>query len=399
MANLRYRNARNAADLLGQVFTPYPIASLLADSIPANCQPVRCILDLGAGKGVLAAAILERHKRAKAVLIEIDGEYALALDKLMPERAIVIHADVLGRSWENIESPDVIVSNPPYGTIAASMDVTDMLKLSGLKIEIHGSWVRSDVAFFARAWDNAKRGCNLGLIVASPMIRDNAYQNLRKQIVREISDLCVTQLHEATFQNAEVRAFLITGKRAVSRRRNVLLRKALADGSIIDEMAIDYHTAVKSLDIDYHRALERLGISASHNFDTLGSIGAVISRGSRSLRDYERLGMVAFHTTNFSDFEDEVNLFGASDRFKVARPGDILIPRVGTRCLARQTRVRYGSGLFTDCVYRLTIKHSARTRVWKTLTSPFGTEWRIANAGGSCAKHLTVQTLLGMPVF
>ena len=398
MGNLRYRNARDVADWLGQVFTPQPIASLLAESIPANCLPIRRVLDLGAGKGALTAALLARHKHAKATLVEIDSSYVSILRTLAPKRATVTHADVLDQGWACAQGPDVVVSNPPYGTIAITREAKDMLDLSGLRIPISGNWVRGDAAFVARAWRIAALGSGLGLIVASPIVRDRAYMPLRERLIGELRGLCVTQLHEGTFRNAEVRAFLITGQRAANRCRNVHLRKAMTNGNITDEMTVSYRAAVVSLDIDYHRSLEHLGLTATDRTETLGSVGTVIVRGSRSQRDYERLGLSAFHTTDFSEAADEVILSGASDGFHAAKPGDILIPRVGSRCLVKQTRVRDGSGLFTDCVYRLVVGLRARPRVWKTLSSSFGADWRLANAGGSCAKHLTIQTLLTMPL-
>lgn len=398
MANLRYRNARDTADQLGQVFTPYPIASLLAESIPPDCFPIRRILDLGAGKGALTEALLERHKCARATLIEIDSHYVKILQQLVPGRVTVTQADVLSHGWVCEEHPDIVVSNPPYGAIATTRELNELLHLSGLCVPISGGWVRGDAAFVARAWLVARQGSGVGFIVASPIVRSQAYLPLRQSLISELRELCVTKLPETTFRNTEVRAFLITGQRAANRRRNVLLRKAIADGSIIDEMPVNFSAAAGNLDIDYHRSLEHVGLRGNTGLDTLGSLGIIIGRGSRSQRDYKRLGLSAFHTSDFSESVDEIILSGASDRFHSAKPGDILIPRVGSRCLARQARVRDGAGLFTDCVYRLTVGPLARERVWKTLCSTFGAEWRTANAGGSCAKHLTIPTLLSMPV-
>ena len=121
-------------------------------------------------------------------------------------------------------------------------------------------------------------------------------------------------------------------------------------------------------------------------------------RGSRSCKDFERLGLRAFHTTDFDTSRPGVHLRGASRGYQTARSGHILIPRVGSRCLVGQTRVESGEGMFTESVYRLTVTSKDHRRVWRTLASSFGAEWRLANASGSCAKHLTVQTLATMPL-
>ena len=400
MANLRYRHARNTADRLGQVFTPQPIAELLAESIPVDACEVRRVLDLGAGKGALSKAVLERNSLATATLVEIDRANIRALEATFPDRTTIIRADVLKRVWKAPTHVDLIVSNPPYGTIPSSPELEEILAMSGLAIPAGGGeWVRGDVAFVARAWGLAEHGTGMGLIVAAPMIRDPAYRLLRQRLVGELRGLCVTQLNECTFQNAQVRAFMISGQRTAHRRRNVLLRKAKADGTIIDEIEISYSAATTSLDIDYHQAVQRIDVCADTISDTLASIGASITRGSRSQREFERLGLSAFHTTDFPGATEEIVLQGSAHKtFHSARQGDILIPRVGSRCLVRQARVSGGTGLFTDCIYRLSVDKCYRARVWKTLSSSFGAEWRIVNAGGSCAKHLPIQTLWNMPL-
>lgn len=398
MGTLRYRKARDRADQLGQVFTPTPIAALLAESIPVPAEGVRYILDLGAGEGALSRAALAAHPRAHALLVELDRRVGNVLRSTLPARATVACADALGAKWDALRTPSWILSNPPYGHAALTPAIRRMIDHSGLTIPVNGDWVRGDAAFVARAWGLAQIGTGVGLIVASPIIRDPSFELLRQRLVAQMSGLCVTQLDEATFANAEVRAYLFSGMRAMSRRRRVILRKADAAGAIVDEMDVSFPAAVRSLDIDFHRTLQRFGMQADQAVDTLGSTGTSIVRGSRSCKDFERLGLRAFHTTDFDTSRPGVHLRGASRGYQTARSGHILIPRVGSRCLIGQTRVESGEGMFTESVYRLTLTPRNQRRVWKTLASSFGAEWRLANASGSCAKHLTVQTLATMPL-
>jgi predicted RNA methylase len=398
MTILRYRKARDTSDRLGQIFTPQPIAKLLVASLPVTHNSIRHVIDLGAGNGALALAVIESHKDATALLVEIDPQYVKSLLNSMPSHISVIEANALDSSWKLNSTPDLIVSNPPYGAISLTSELKKTLIESGLDVPFNGKWARGDAAFTARAWSISKQGVNLGLIVASPMIRDSAYRPLREKLVSQLKELCVTKLDEYTFPNVEVRAFLLTGQRAINRRRKVLLRKSSIDGTIIDEMEVSWNKAVVNLDIDYHRTLERLGLTGKSAIETLGSIGVSIARGSRSQKEFERLGLPAFHTTDFSEHESDIVLNGAYHGYKIARPGDILIPRVGSRCLIKQARVREGEGLFTDCIFRLSVPRRAHTNVWKTISSAFGAEWRLANASGNCAKHLTIQALLGMPL-
>ena len=202
-----------------------------------------------------------------------------------------------------------------------------------------------------------------------------------------------------TFKNAEVSAYLVTGERSVRRRRKVILRKASSDGDVLEEIEVSQEDAITSLDIEHHLLLRRFGLKSGSFSETLGTVGTEINRGSRSLQEFKQLGLTAFHTTNFPIKEADIVLTGQKHNiYHVAKAGDILIPRVGSRCLDRQVRVQRGAGLFTDCVYRISASKRTQDLVWKTLNSEFGTEWRLAHADGSCAKHLPISILLGMPI-
>lgn len=396
--NLRYRHSKDQADSLGQVFTPKCIANLLLDTIPIKDSSVTNILDLGAGEGALTLAALRRFPRAKALLIEVDKEHANTLTLTMPKNANIINKDVLDVHSTTFNNYDVVVSNPPYGMLTITDSIKSMLSQSNLHLPVDGSWVRGDAVFAIRAWMSSSLGTGLGLIISSPIIRSRAFRQLREVLIKELSGLCVTQLDINSFPGAEVQAFLITGVKAGNRKRKVLLRKASIDGVILGELEISSDNAAERLDYDYYHLMKNLGSPKSISKDTLSSIGISISRGSRSNNDFKKLGLNAFHTTDFKRFTGDLLLSDNILKFNTAKQGDILIPRVGSRCLVNQARVKSGKGFFTDCVYRLRAKPQDTDRVWKTISSSFGEEWRLANASGNCAKHLTVGIILEMPL-
>lgn len=398
MSNLRYRYARDKADRLGQVFTPDSIANLLIGSIPAPACGIKQIIDLGAGQGALTTAALKRFHGSSALLVEIDPFYADILNSTMPKNVNVVEGDALGVGWDTGIQADIVISNPPYGMLPMSESIASLLLQANINIPTSHGWVRGDAAFVARAWTCSARGAGIGLIVTSSLVRDPAFRKLRATLVNQLQGLCITQLDTRIFNGAEVQAFLITGLRSLSRKRKVLLRKASVGGVIVDELQIGWDAAINRLDFDYYKAMEKIGVSSSISTDTLASVGTTVVRGSRSRKDFQRLGLNAFHTTDFKEFSGELLLNEYHSKFTTARSGDVLIPRVGSRCLQHQAKIVRGEGFFTDCVYRLSAKPPEMDRVWRTLSSSFGTEWRLANASGNCAKHLTVQTLLGMPL-
>lgn len=397
--SLRYRRASDRSDELGQIFTPEPIAKLLVSELPSTCKN---LLDLGAGKGALSRAATDKLSLERLVLIERDPHYAICLKKHFKQNANVLHSNALDGEWESLwkeENKNIgVISNPPYGMLALNEEQLSRLASSKLLPPAHGNWVRGDAAFLARAWDLTKKGASFAFIVTAPIVTSHEYRQLRKVLVTELQNLTITQLEERTFPGAEVRAFLVNGTRGHSRRRNVLIRKADISGNIVDEMTIDHLAALVRLDIEFYRACERLGLPNKPTMKTLADVGTHIVRGSRSRNEFEKQGVGAFHTTDFARKGEQIELSEAADNYRCATKGDILIPRVGSRCLTRHAMVVQGEGPYTDCVFRLRSSESVRERIWKTISSDFGCEWREAHASGNCARHLTQATLLAMPL-
>lgn len=397
--SLRYRQANDRPDGLGQVFTPDAIAKLLVGELPSSCNR---ILDLGAGKGALCQAANNRMDLHQIVMIEYDQECVQWLKKKKNEATQVVRADALDSTWEDAWDRAAenagIVSNPPYGMLKLSEAQQIKIRSSVLAPPTHGKWVRGDAAFLARAWELANSGVAFAFIVTAPIVSSREYSHLRQKLVSELRNLTITQLDERTFPCTEVRAFLVNGVRGVSRRRNVLLRRADITGQIVDELSIGHGDALNRLDIEYYRACERLGLANSSISQTLADVGTNIVRGSLSRTEFKKRGIGAFHTTDFARNGEHIELSYAAADFHCASTGDILIPRVGSRCLIRHARVVLGEGPFTDCVFRIRSPAKAQDRIWKTIASSFGCEWREAHASGNCARHLTQATLLSMPL-
>jgi hypothetical protein len=338
----------------------------------------------------------------QVMMIECDQKCVQWLKKNTGENNNVVLASALDSSWEaewgHATANTGIVSNPPYGMLALTEAQRLKIKSSVLAPPTHGKWVRGDAAFLARAWELANSGVALAFIVTAPIASGREYSHLREKLVKGLRNLTITQLDERTFPGAEVRAFLVNGVRGMNRPRKVLLRKADITGQIVDEISISHGDALKRLDIEFYRACERLGLANNSTLTTLGDVGTSIVRGSLSRNEFEKRGVGAFHTTDFARNGENVELSYAASSFHSASAGDILIPRVGSRCLTRHARVILGEGPFTDCVYRLRSSSIAQDRIWKTIASSFGCEWREAHASGNCARHLTQATLLSMPL-
>jgi len=103
---------------LGQYFTPFEIATFMADWILGNHKSNLHILDPAAGLGIFTRAIIYRNNEQKKThfnLWEIDGNLAAKLGDLSHDLNAdvnVINDDFLSMGWD--ATYDAIIANPPY---------------------------------------------------------------------------------------------------------------------------------------------------------------------------------------------------------------------------------------------------------------------------------------------
>ena len=170
--------------------------------------------------------------------------------------------------------------------------------------------------------------------------------------------------------------------------------------AITEARQISNYDAIYRLDLNYHKFLEfDLALRKGSKIVTLKELGAEIVRGSRSKKEFINLGLMHFHTSDFPSTGVEIAFdYQPNTDFQLAREGDILLPRVGTRCLGRQALVTNGCRPYTEAVFRLRIASKYHKKVFGWINSDVGTLWRQTLAKGSCAKHLTVSSLLNMPI-
>jgi adenine-specific DNA-methyltransferase len=109
--DIKYRRA------LGQFFTPFEIASFMADWVLDNKKDNLSILDPASGLGIFERAINTKNKgkKIKFDAWEIDKNLSEKLKKIYSKLEInadVISEDFLNGSWE--KKYDGIIANPPY---------------------------------------------------------------------------------------------------------------------------------------------------------------------------------------------------------------------------------------------------------------------------------------------
>ncbi|MBR9907536.1 MAG: SAM-dependent DNA methyltransferase [Gammaproteobacteria bacterium] len=392
----------NKQKKFGQYFTPQRIALALVDQLN---NPITKVIEFGAGDGALARAVYERFPNSNYIGIEVDNELYTSLSTTLESKQKLIKANAFHEhiltKYSELSAADTIIGNPPFITTIVTNEIKDTI------LDVFPSFdcanmesIAAEMYFLCASIRRLKQGGQGSFILPISFLISPKYSGFRHDLISNFSSIIVTQLPVKTFSNAEVACCILSFCRSRERRQKIELAIADLNGSIIDKIEIHKRHAVKRMDYSYFKFLKDLNSVNSTPVGTIRSLNVEVNRGSASKRKLIDSNLEYFHTTSFPENSRAISLgFNEVSSFRHARTGDILIPRVGTRCLDRQVLVAEGQKAFTDCIFKISAEEKDLDIILRSLSSKSGKAWRINNAQGKCAKFLSKSSLLDMPLF
>lgn len=292
---------------------------------------------------------------------------------------------------------DTIVSNPPFTYIENAPAIRELLKGDGFGNGGRAKNQRLDLVFLSHAKHLLNRGGEMAFILptsAFAMIKSVAHLEI---MVGQFGLKEIITLPPNLFQDAEVETAILVfrprGRASASKQFSLYNAKS--------ESEIDFFGRFSSASVVQEMgAATRNNVSSISKANTIAGIGGTIARGRHSSNALLRGGVSHFHTTSFQDYPTSQITFkrysqrGVNTLDTPAQEGDILIARVGTRCLGRAAIVVSGSQHISDCVYRISTPATKRRKIWEFISSEAGRSWQLSLARGTCAKFITQQDLL-----
>jgi len=381
--------------------TPPPLARRLVGLLSGQEDTW---LELGSGNGRIAQACLDLCSPSSFVGVELDKR--LLRGSPSDARATFFQGDALspaglaGLLGEQLFSRTT--GNPPYGMQALGRDAQSRIAELCPGIPQIVDWVQLDLYFILESLARLKRPGEAAFIVGAPIAEDIRFKAFRHALILAASEVeCYELPVDAFYKKAEVQSFLLVARFGATRLKSVRLGKMFGEAfDVVAARWISPEQAIQRLDFAFHefQALSA-ALHSKLGCRTLEELGATVVRGSRTRAQFDELGIESFHTSDFPREGTEVRFAPSLDHgFQSAAASDFLLPRVGTRCMDRQALVVKGQRHYTEAVYRLRVpaRHHAQVADW--VLSEAGTSWRQAAAKGSCAKHITVASLMEMPV-
>ena len=387
-------------ETIGQYFTAQPVSDMMVSMFQQD-TPNR-VIDLGVGHGSLLYAAYNRYNKADFYAADIDKKVISKISERLPF-VNVLHIDGLSKGLSKqmklkIGSVDIAVCNPPYYRLDKTTELKDLFNKVGLKNSTKLIKFTSDIVFLAQNLQMLKKGGELGIILPDSVFTGHEFVGLREDLLTNHNIVRIIQLPDKIFKKTEARTHILLMEKCGPIQKRIPIYQSDFSGNIGEAVNISADDLLYRMDHSYY-AWKELN-KYSDDIMTLGDLNVEIKRGHKTKKYLQRKSIPFFHTTSFpSDIKTKINLTNSPVFDDVyTEPGDILIARVGKRCIGKVAMVNSGNQVISDCVYRVRAPKKHRSRIFRELISDKGQQWLRVIAHGVCAQVISKRDLLHFPL-
>lgn len=345
-------------------------------------------LDLGFGAGGLLYAARRRWSNINLVGVDLDEQNVQVAKNSIIE-AINLNVfsfdlpEIIEKHFGNI---DILVSNPPFFSKNLDPECLKILKDSGLInfISPKNKTVPAELIFLAQNLRILKDNGEIGIILPAGLISGERWKKLREYLfsIYEISN--IIQLPENSFKGTEAQTFIVNiSKKSDSKLKNDV---TLSHVSKKEKIHIDLKQAFYRADYSYYEKKKTDPKKLNLCNDDFN-----IFRGKTSYKTLKERSYDFLHTTKMPRTPQKTNLINQpiSDEKNVCK-GDIIIARVGRRCLGRVSYISNGSLPISDCIIAIRPKNKQiGTLIWNKISSKNAIEHIKDTSLGVGARYIT----------
>ena len=404
------------SDPWGRYYTSPEVSRSLVERI--SVPKPQLILELGSGSGALCAAAASRWQDARLITVETDkcaskrpsahssGQYA--------QHSHFVH-DALDQDLPNkvglrLGTVDVAVCNPPYIRPRWRTGFGSILEdagLSGALASLHDAG--ADLLFLAQNLRLLRRKGKLGLILPDGLVTAERFSGVRRVLLRQHMIEQVVQLPRGVFKGTEAQTYLAVLSKMAGETDQLRLRQMGPDGQLSSAVDVPQELAAKRMDYSFHsQASSGQRMTGGYRRMLLGDALTDLIRGSICSSEIGSFPTAVFHLGDFVKPAGENAIRIVPKRFTLsergaktvshtvhlARPGDILLARVGRNLQDRIALVAHGPCVISDCIFALRATKEHRERLYRFLESDGGRRALATSAHGVAARFLSKKNLL-----
>lgn len=387
-------------DVLGRYYTNNVVSNLLVNTIESK-SPQK-VLDLGVGDASLSIAAYTRWADAKFYGTEIEVGKVKAIEKKLSFLNIYnfdsLHPNLSRKLKIKFETIDVAICNPPYTKVKNCHDYSSLFKSINCPEFLALKNVTSEIVFFAHNLNFLRPGGELGIILSDSLITGKEYRLFREKILSNFEVKRIIQLPDKIFRKTEARTHIVFLSKNIPVQTHTALYSADMHGSLSEKLLIPKEKLYNRMDFHFYSTC-----TLDYNgYKTLKDIGCEITRGKITYKDLRSSSVPYLHSVHLKDNFQTFNFSKTKKQFEpksVASSGDIIICRVGKRCVGRIGFIKVGKIVISDCLLKISIPKQYRQVVWNSFLSKEGQIWLKAHAHGICSLVLSKCDLENFPLF
>ncbi len=371
--------------------TPLSIAEEMAQWYADS--DINHIVDLGCGEGNLFKAVKKHQCESKVSAYEIDSSH---MDKLGSADDIgIFDLDLTQHSPRQVkERSSLIISNPPFCKGELNLSVRKKVVLSGLAGQhiIKSKRIRLEVVFLYRALEASLPGSLICFILPIAFLTSRVFYRARKTMLEEHCWDSCTIYENNEFEGTETRVVMIHATAQAGETQGVKVN--FSKSGLTKKIDIEDVEAGKVLDLCRNEC---------NDVPKIQDFGVELSRGKQCAKMLRDIGLQFVHSSHIRQLHSGL-IKGVSksneteNKEQFARAGDILISRVGTRCLGKAVMVESGAIQYSDSVICLRAKKQYAKGLFNYLVSDEVQYYFQKYAHGSCAKLITYDMIRELPV-
>ena len=388
-------------DLLGRFYTKDFISNLLVNNLISSSP--KKILDLGIGDASLTLAAYSRWKTASFFATEIENHKVKEIEDKLSFIKVYNYNSLNPNLSKKLKikygSIDVAICNPPY-TVIKEKEQYNNLFIDANCIELlQLRKLTSEIIFLAHNLTLLKSNGELGIIVSDSLVTGKDYILFRDILLNKFDLRSIIQLPDKIFSKTEARTHILFLSKSKSTSNICSLYTSDLNGNLSNKIEVQKSNLIERMDYQFHLYKRSKLVSTK----TLKDFNAVIKRGKFSNIYLKNTDIPSFHSDKFTNQDSFVRFKNRVSKIEfsefTAKAGDILLCRVGKRCVGRLAFIKSGSVVISDCVYKISVDKKYQEAVWNSFTSQLGKAWLRAYAHGVCSQVISKSDLLNFPIF
>jgi len=375
-----------------QYFTKEQFATSMISIL--EISNVHRILDLGIGDAVLSLSALRRWSDAYVDSIDIDDEICKKVTTLH-SHIRVVHGDVLTKEATSMLQPksyDLALCNPPYGAIRHQENYGEIFNRANLKECMQIKRLSADIIFTAKNLLFLKNNGVLAIILPDGLLTRKDLRPFRVALLEHHKVYKVFQLPEKSFFQTEARTHILIMRKNGSTEKKVSIGILDNNGNIRDEIMVGKQYLYERMDFSYLKWK-----LTNHQEEHIASINITIKRGSFTYKSLRGQKYPYLHSNSFKNGEMLSLPKKCLDDVKghvIAEAGDLIMCRVGKRCVGKVAFVKEGKALLSDCLYKIIVPLPCRYYIFERLLDESSQEWMKCSAHGVCSKVISKGDLI-----